>query len=144
MRRLLTRQVLVATLLGLLVVGVIAYFWHQHVTHARHVKHPEEVARILALLPDIPETASPDEVIQFLGLPKEPTNCDSDRKGFDMGWDIAPGYRFGLSFRVVNKDGKWHTILTVAGFMVTHEPDSPSPRYGAVYPYRGHEGMVYE
>jgi hypothetical protein len=107
-------------------------------------KHPAEVARIMKLLPKIRASASADEIIKFLGLPKD---CDygPPGTGFTMSWNrIAPGYHFNLNFEPARKDGEVKFMLVEAAFSSLHAPGRPPDDYYTIYPYRSAKGMVYK
>src|SRR5262249_44308555 len=63
-------------------------------------RHPPEVVRLMKLLPDIPADGDPEDIVRFLGLPEDPSSGDSSFTHHNMGWNVAPGYVFYLSFSI--------------------------------------------
>src|SRR5262249_32711841 len=112
--------------------------------HGPIPRHPPEVARIMKLLPEIPASASHDEIIAFLGLPEEWDGGSFDVHLCTMVWEhIAPGYKFVLCFHPEPRGGKLTLLFVEASFsaqsMLCCSPDGR----GTVYPYRTWKGMVY-
>jgi hypothetical protein len=112
--------------------------------HAPNAKHPQEVARILKLLPEIPVTASFDEIIAMLGLPKDRTGGSVSSTHCTMTWDVAPGYRFALSFDPEFQGDKLVLVFAEASFAAQSKPGFAPHEYHTVYPYRTWKGMVYQ
>jgi hypothetical protein len=112
--------------------------------HASNAKHPTEVARIIERLSEIPVTASADEIIALLGLPKDWNGGSVSSTHCCMTWDISTGYCFVLSVAPVAKDGKWALEFREAGFQAQGKPGFPPPEYHTIYPYHTWRGMQYK
>ena len=96
------RAILYVTMIGVvLIVAQDAAAWprvrHRRCTcppqtqvergpHAANSKHPESVARIMKLLPQIPADESPDKIIATLGLPKDWDGGEAGSTGCIMVW----------------------------------------------------------
>lgn len=110
-------------------------------------RHPPEVVRLMKLLPDIPADGDPEDIVRFLGLPENPTSGDSSFTHHNMGWDVAPGYCFYLSFSPWF--GREHNDrrgleFVEAGFTALGKPGYPPDSFQTVYPYRTWRGMENE
>jgi hypothetical protein len=113
--------------------------------HAPNAKHPDEVARIMNLLPKIEATDSYEKIIGMLGLPKDWDGGSVSSTHCTMVWrKLAPGYHFALNFDPVLKDGKRTLVFTEASFSADHKPGRPPDEYHTVYPYRSWKGMVHK
>jgi hypothetical protein len=97
----------------------------------------------MALLPGIPADGSFEEIIALLGLSKDWIGGSVSSTHCDMAWDIAPGYRFCLSFDPVFEDGTRALLFTGAGFSAQNKPGFRHDEYHTVYPYRARKGMAH-
>jgi hypothetical protein len=96
----------------------------------------------MKLLPAIPAAASLDEIITLLGLPKDWSGGSVSSTHCCMYWEVAPRYRFELSFDPVPRDGKLTVEFQEAGFAAQQKPGFAPDEYHTVYPYRTWKGMV--
>jgi hypothetical protein len=112
--------------------------------HDENATHPDEVARIMKLLPQIPTDASYDKIIAMLGLLKDWEGSSVSNTHCTMVWYISPGYAFVLNFDPVFTAGKRTLVFTEASFSAQKKPGFPSDEYHTVYPYRSWKGMVYK
>jgi len=113
--------------------------------HAADAMHPEEIARIMKLLPKIEAGASFDKIIAMLGLPKDWDGGSVSSTHCTMVWKkIAPGYHFGLNFDPVVKEGRRTLVFTEASFSAPRKPGFPPEEYHTLFPYRVAKGMVHK
>ncbi len=111
--------------------------------HAKEATHPAEVARLMKRLPDIPVDGSLEEILAVLGLEDDWTGGGVSSTHCDMVWQIAPGYKLGLSFDPVpGKDASPRLVFVEAGFSAQNKPGFPADEYHTIYPYRTRKGMV--
>ena len=113
--------------------------------HAPNAKHPDEVARIMKLLPKIEATDPYDKIIGTLGLPKDWDGGSVSSTHCTMVWrKLAPGYHFAMNFDPVFKDGKITLVFTEASFSAQKKPGFPPDEHHTIYPYRSAKGMVHK
>jgi hypothetical protein len=113
--------------------------------HAPNAMHPDEVAQIMKLLPQIEATDFFDKIIGMLGLPKDWDGGSVSSTHCTMVWrKLAPGYHFALNFDPVVKDGKIRLVFTEASFSAQKKPGLPPDEYHTIYPYRSWKGMVHK
>ena len=145
MRRLRTKLIILLAVATLLLVGgVFVYLRYlgESNPHTPDAKHPAEVARIIKLLPDMPTSASPDDIEAMLMLPKPDFGSIGGRH-CEIYWNIAPRYRFVLSFDPVWKERQLTLEFRSASIAAQGKPGFPLHEYHTVYPYRTWKGMVY-
>src|SRR5262245_41293792 len=62
-------------------------------------RHPPEVVRLMKLMPGIPADGSEQDILHYLGLRAEDVKYGNfSGVRCELIWDIAPGYRFFISF----------------------------------------------
>jgi hypothetical protein len=114
-------------------------------SHAPNAQHPDEVARIMKLLPKIEATDTYDKIIGMLGLPKDWDGGSVSSTHCTMIWKkLMPGYHLALNFDPVFKDGKITLVFAEASFSAQKKPGFPPDEYHTIYPYRSYKGMVHK
>jgi hypothetical protein len=100
----------------------------------------------MRLLPQIPKDGSYEQIRSMLGLDRErDRGGGEDPEEFTEGWDIAPGYRFELTFVFEIREGRDPVIhFASAGFSAQNKPGLPPQQFDTIFPYRVRDGMAYD